>query len=135
MKYVITLNGKRYEAEVARLDDFAPMTHANAAAPFAPVAPVAPVAAPAPAAAPAAAPAPAAPSSGDLVEVTAPMPGTILDVPCTVGQSVTAGQTVILLEAMKMENEIVAPQDGVVAEIRVKKGDVVDTDAVMVCLK
>ena len=129
MKYVITLNGKRYEAEVTRVDGAAPF------APAAPFAAAAPVAAPvAPAAAAPAAPVAAAPAAG-LVEVAAPMPGTVLDVPCTVGQAVTAGQTVVLLEAMKMENEIVAPQDGVVAEIRVKKGDVVDTDAVMVCLK
>ena len=66
--------------------------------------------------------------------MTAPMPGNILDVSCTVGQAVTAGQTLIVLEAMKMENEIVAPVAGTVASINVKKGDTVETDAVLVTL-
>ncbi len=146
MKYVITLNGKRYEAEVARIDDFTPLTRANAAAAPAPAAPIvvnapaapapAPVVAPAPAAAPtpAPAPAPAAPAAAGATTVTAPMPGNILDVPCTVGQAVTAGQTLVVLEAMKMENEIVAPVAGTVASINVKKGDTVETDAVLVTL-
>ena len=59
------------------------------------------------------------------------MPGNILDIAVTVGQAVTAGQTVLTMEAMKMENEIVAPCDGTVTSISVKKGDVVDTDAVL----
>ena len=62
------------------------------------------------------------------------MPGNILDIAVTVGQAVTAGQTVLTMEAMKMENEIVAPAAGTVNEICVKKGDVVDTDAVLVVL-
>ena len=66
--------------------------------------------------------------------MTAPMPGHTLDVSCTVGQAVTAGQTLIVLEAMKMENEIVAPVAGTVASINVKKGDTVETDAVLVTL-
>ena len=131
MKYVITLNGKRYEAEVARIDDFTPLTRANATAAAAPAAPIVVSAPAAPAPAPVAAPAPAA---AGATSVTAPMPGNILDVSCTVGQAVTAGQALIVLEAMKMENEIVAPVAGTVASINVKKGDTVETDAVLVTL-
>ena len=134
MKYVITLNGKRYEAEVARIDDFTPLTRANATAAAAPAAPIVVSAPAAPAPAPAPAAAPAAPAAAGATSVTAPMPGNILDVSCTVGQAVTAGQTLIVLEAMKMENEIVAPVAGTVASINVKKGDTVETDAVLVTL-
>lgn len=95
-----------------------------------------PVAAPAPAAAPAAAPAPAAPAAapapatpaGEGKPVNAPMPGTILDIKANVGDVVKAGQPIIILEAMKMENDIVAPVDGTVTSISVKKGDSVDSN-------
>ena len=63
--------------------------------------------------------------------MTAPMPGNVLDVLVAVGAKVSAGDAVVLLEAMKMENEIVAPCDGTVTSISVKKSDVVDTDAVL----
>ena len=63
--------------------------------------------------------------------MTAPMPGNILDVKVKAGASVKAGDVLVILEAMKMENEIVAPCDGTVTSISVKKGDVVDTDAVL----
>ena len=100
----------------------------------APVAAAAPAAAPAPApAAPAAAPAaPAAPAgaAGGVV-VNAPMPGNILDVKVKPGDSVKAGDTLLILEAMKMENEISAPQDGTIATIDVRKGDVVDSGALL----
>ena len=112
MKYVCSLNGKKYEVVIEKVDDFSPLTYGQAAAP-------------APAAAPAAAPAGAGES------VTAPMPGNVLDVLVAVGAKVSAGDAVVLLEAMKMENEIVAPCDGTVTSISVKKGDVVDTDAVL----
>ena len=87
-------------------------------------------AAPAPAAAPAAAPkAPAAVGS----KVTTPLPGTILDVFVNVGDSVKAGQTVVLLEAMKMENNIEADVDGTVKEVKVRKGDsVLEGDVLVV---
>ena len=133
MKYKVTLNGRTYEVEVeagkamcvAEYEAYAP-------APAAPVA--APVAAPAPAAAPAAAPAPAAaaPVAGEAV--TAPMPGNILKVNVTVGQAVKEGEVLVILEAMKMENEIMAPKSGTVAQVLVQKGATVDTDAVMVVL-
>ncbi len=67
--------------------------------------------------------------------ITSPMPGSILDVKVNVGDKVKFGQTLAILEAMKMENDIPATVDGEVAEIRVKKGDVVETDSVLIVLK
>ena len=82
-------------------------------------------AASAPVAAPAA---PAAPAgAAGSVTVTAPMPGNILDVKVKAGDSVKAGDTLLILEAMKMENEISAPQDGTIASVNVRKGDVVNS--------
>ena len=93
----------------------------------------APVAAPAPAAAPAPVAAPAAaPVAGEAVK--APMPGNILKVNVAAGQSVTAGQVLCVLEAMKMENEIMAPRAGSVAQVLVQKGATVNTDDVLVVL-
>ena len=91
----------------------------------------APVAAPAPAAAPAAAPAPAA-VAGEAVK--APMPGNILKVAVSAGQAVKEGELLVVLEAMKMENEIFAPKAGTVAQVLVQKGSTVDTDATLVVL-
>ena len=76
----------------------------------------------------------AAPAAGSQ-NITSPMPGSILGIKVNGGDKVTAGQTVILLEAMKMENEIVAPVDGTIASINVKTGDTVDTDQVLATLK
>lgn len=136
MKYVVTLNGKNYEVEVTESEAvITNITEAPvAAAPVAVAAP-APVAAPVatPAAAPeasAAAPAPVA-VAGDGVKVAAPMPGNILGVNVTVGQAVKKGEVMFILEAMKMENEIVAPEDGTVKQILAQKGATVDTDEVL----
>ena len=119
MKYSVTLNGKVYEVEVEESD--AVITSVSDAAP----APAAPVAAPA---APVAA-APTAPAaSADGEKVAAPMPGTILSVSASVGQAVKAGEVLMILEAMKMENEIVAPCNGTVKQILVQKGSTVATD-------
>ena len=72
--------------------------------------------------------APAAPAgAAGSVTVTAPMPGNILDVKIKAGDSVKAGDTLLILEAMKMENEISAPQDGTIASVNVRKGDVVNS--------
>jgi len=76
-------------------------------------------------------PAPAAKAAPGGTSVTSPMPGSVLGVKVNVGDKVSAGQTMFVLEAMKMENEIVAPVDGTVASINVKTGDTVDTDQVM----
>ena len=127
MKYYnITVNGVAYSVSVEE-------TAAGAApvAAAAPAAPAAPKAAPAPAAAPkAAAPAGAA----GTVAVKAPMPGNILDVKVAAGASVKAGDVLVILEAMKMENEIVAPQDGTVASVNVNKGDTVNSGDVLVSM-
>ena len=124
--YNITVNGVTYTVEVEEVG-------ATASAPVA-AAPVAaaPVAAPAaPKAAPAA---PKASGAAGAVSVKAPMPGNIMKVNCKVGASVKKGDVLIVLEAMKMENDICAPQDGVVASVEVAQGATVETDALLVTL-
>lgn len=123
MKYKITLKGRTYEVEVVRgeamlLDEY----DAVAPVPAAPAAPAAP--APAPAAAP------AAPAAGPVAagtKVEAPLPGNVLQVKVSVGQAVKSGDVLVIIEAMKMENEIAAPCDGVVKQIVANKGAVVAT--------
>ena len=124
-KYNITVNGTSYEVVVEEVS--------SDGAVYAPVAaPAAPVAAPK-----AAAPkkvAPVVSGAKGSVNVTAPMPGTILDVKVSVGQNVKKGDTVCVLEAMKMENDIPAPQDGVIASVNVQKGSSVGANDVLVTL-
>lgn len=115
-RFNVTVNGKTYDVAVEELG-------ADASAPVA----AAPAATPAPAPAPAPAAAPAAPAVGNGEKVTAPMPGTILDVKVSNGASVSKGDVIMVLEAMKMENDIVAPCDGTVTSIVVKKGDTVQS--------
>jgi len=145
MKYVATLNGKKYEVEIERVDAYRPLDRGEQAAAPAPIlaaapapkAAPAPAAAPAPKAAPAPAPAPApaaAPAAAGGQTVEAPMPGKILDIKVKVGDAVGYGQCVIVMEAMKMETEIVAPAAGTVASINVSTGDSVETGAVLVTL-
>ena len=105
--YTITVNGTAYEVTVEE--------NGNAAAPVA------------------AAPKAAAPAAGG-VTITSPMPGKILDIKVKVGDAVGYGQCVIVMEAMKMETEIVAPAAGTVASINVSTGDSVETGAVLVTL-
>ena len=120
MKYYnITVNGVAYSVSVEE-------TAAGAAPVAAPAAPAAPKA-------PAAAPAAPAGAAG-AVTVKAPMPGNILDVKVAAGASVKAGDVLVILEAMKMENEIVAPQDGTVASVNVNKGDTVNSGDVLVSM-
>ena len=133
MKYKVTLKGRTYEVEVEAgeailLDEYEA------------IAPSAPAAAPA-AAAPAAAPAAAAPApaaapvvTGAGEPVNAPMPGNILKVNVTAGQAVKSGDVLCVLEAMKMENEIMAPKDGTVTQVLVSKGANVDTGAPLVVI-
>lgn len=133
MKYIVTLNGKNYEVDVTKTD--AVITSVSPVASAAPVAPVVPVASAAPAApaAPVATAAPVAPTA-DGTKVTSPMPGNILAVNVSAGQAVKEGDVMFILEAMKMENEIVAPASGTVKQVLVSKGAVVETDAVLAVL-
>lgn len=131
MKYKVTLNGKTYEVEVEAgkavlLDEYEACAPAPAAAPVAAVAPA--VAAPAAAA-------PAAPVSiADGETVPSPMPGNILSVNVKQGDKVTAGQVIVILEAMKMENEITAPKDGTIVQVITSKGAVVETGSPLVVI-
>ena len=131
-KFNITVNGVSYEVEVEEVGAgfAAPVTAAPVAA-----APVAPVAAAPVAAAPAAAPKAAAPAPvANGLKVASPMPGTILDVKVSVGAAVKKGDILMILEAMKMENEIVAPEDGTVAQVNVQKGASVNSGDVLCVL-
>lgn len=125
-KFNIKVNGQAYEVEVEEVaGGFAPAPVVPVAAAPAPA--VAPVAAPAPEKAEVkAAPAPVAPPAGGT-QLKAPMPGTVIDFKATNGAAVKKGQTVLILEAMKMENEIVAPADGVITFVA-SKGASVNTD-------
>ena len=132
MKYKVTLNGRTYEVEVEAgkamlVDEYEAYAPAPAAPTAAPAA--APAAAPTPAAAPAA---PAATVAGE--PVNSPMPGTILRVEVKDGDAAKEGQLLVVLEAMKMENEILAPKDGTVAQVVVSKGSHVETGSPLIVL-
>ena len=127
MKYKVTLNSKVYEVEVEEgtamlVDEYEAYVPAPAPAPVA-AAPV-PAAAPAPAAAPQAA--------GEVV--ASPLPGTVLQVKVSAGEAVKAGQLLLIIEAMKMENEVLAPRDGTVAQIVAAKGATVNTGDALIVL-
>ena len=124
-KYNITVNGNTYEVLVEEVGG-------AASAPVAAPVFTAPVAAPAASAPAAPKAAPAGPAGAN--KVTAPMPGTILDVKVSAGQSVKKGDTICVLEAMKMENDIPAPCDGVIASISVQKGASVAANDVIATL-
>lgn len=129
MKYKVTLNNRVYEVEVEQgeamlVNKYELAAPAAAAAPAAPAAPVA--------AAPAAAPAAGALAAGEVI--TSPMPGNILKINVTQGQKVNEGDVLIVLEAMKMENEISATKSGTVAQINVTKGAVVETGTPLVVI-
>lgn len=146
MKYKVTLNKRVYEVEVEEgsamlIDEYELAAPAAPAAPVAaarhtadmlhaprPAAPAAPVAA-----APVAADAPAAGlAAGEVVK--SPMPGNILKINAVQGQAVKEGDVLVVLEAMKMENDVVAPRDGTVAQVVVAKGAVVETGSPLVVL-
>ncbi|MCI9359656.1 MAG: biotin/lipoyl-binding protein [Hungatella sp.] len=119
--YTITVNGNVYEVTVEEGASTGAAPAPRAAAPVAPkAAPAAPKAAPA--------------GTQGSVTVAAPMPGKILGVKASVGQAVKKGEVMLILEAMKMENEIVAPSDGTVASINVSVGDAVEAGATLATL-
>ncbi len=119
MKHLkITVNGVAYDVQVEEADGSAPAA--------------APAAAPAPKAAPA--PQKAAPAGGAGDPINSPMPGTIVNVPVKAGQAVKKGDVLVILEAMKMENEIKAPKDGTVTSVNVNKGESVNTGTLLVTL-
>ena len=114
-KYTITVNGTAYEVEVEEMGG----------------------AVSAPKAAPKAAPAPAPaakPVAAGAATVSAPMPGKVLEVKCKAGDAVKAGDVLLILEAMKMQNEIMAPADGTVSDVRVSAGQTVSTGDVMIVM-
>lgn len=127
-KFNVKVNGNSYEVEVEEIKDgvqpVAPAVQRPAAAPAS--APAAPTAAPAPKAAPVAV-------SG-AGTVAAPMPGTVLDIMVKEGDVVKSGQVCVILEAMKMENELPAPCDGTVKSVNVTKGASVNTADVLVVI-
>lgn len=116
MKYIVTLNGKKYEVEVERADG-AKAQPAESSAPKAPAQPK------------------EAPAANGGNAVVSPMPGTIVDIKTAVGQQVKKGQTLMVLEAMKMENEILADCNAVVESISVSKGASVNTGDTLLTLK
>lgn len=136
MKYVVTVNGKKFEVEVEKVGGAGkslsrqPVERRETIVKSEPIVETktAPVEA-----APAATTAATSTTGGTTI--TSPMPGSILDVKVNVGDKVKFGQTLAILEAMKMENDIPATADGEVVEIKVKKGDVVETDSVLIVLK
>jgi len=118
MKYKITLHSKVYEVEVEQgRAQVLGVLDAQAAPVVAPVAQTAP------------APAAPAPAGGTGEAVPAPMPGAIVDIKVAVGDAVKQGQTLVVLEAMKMENDIVSPRDGVITKVEVAKGETVSAGA------
>lgn len=131
MKYELKLNGRTYEVEVELAEPMMMQEFQSyAPAPAAPAAPAqeaAPTAAPAPAAAPAV--------TGEGEKVDSPMPGTILKVNVAAGQTVNEGDLLVILEAMKMENEIFAPKGGTVTQVLVEKGATVETGAPLVFIR
>ena len=136
--YRVTVNGVIYDVVVEEVNGAIQVPYVAPAAPVAPVAPAAPAAPAAVPAAPvapvAAAPAAAPVAKAGAIAVKAPMPGSIVKVCVKAGDAVKSGDLLCVLEAMKMENEILAPQDGVVASVEVVQGATVETDAVLVTL-
>ena len=140
-EYKYTIDGNKYEVAINEVGETTAKVTVNGAeytvewekpVEEKPVVKVQPVAAkPAAPAAPAAAPA-AAPVSGNAIKT--PLPGVIIDVKVNVGDTVKKGDTVVVLEAMKMENDVCAPEDGTVASVEVSQGSTVETDAVLVTL-
>ena len=129
--YKITVNGKTYEVGVEEVGGAQEVRYVQPVAPPAP-APVAPPPMSAPSAPPVPAAAPAPASTGE--NVLAPLPGTVISVSVKPGDTVKLNQVLLIFEAMKMENEIVASRDGTVVEVYVAKGDVLESGKPVVSL-
>lgn len=127
MKYVVKLNQRVYEVEIERADAAAFQTMTEAKSPVL-------MPATAPATAVSTASEPAAVSGETNIQVECPMPGKVLSISVSVGQRVNAGECLMIVEAMKMENEIVAPQSGTVKQILVSQGTTVDTGDILTVL-
>lgn len=130
MKYKVTLNGKVYEVEVEKGTAILTDEYEAAMPVAAPVA--APAAVAAPTAAPAAAAAPVAVGAGEAIN--APLPGVVVNIKVSAGQAVKKGDVLVIIEAMKMENEVMAPRDGTVSQVVAAKGANVETGAPLVVL-
>ncbi len=130
MKYIVRINDREYEVEVERGQATLVRT-----TDVAPVSGTASATAPAPIAAPVAAPTPAAPAAADgTAPIKAPMPGVVLEIKHAPGAAVKKGDVLLVLEAMKMENEITAPVDGTVVQVLAAKGATVATGDVLLTL-
>lgn len=132
-KYKVYVNGEPFEVIVEETDSPKVQQATPAAAPP-PVAQATPVSKPAPAAPPQAEK-PPAPKTGAGLEITAPMPGSILEIKVEEGAQVNAGDTLLILEAMKMENEITTPESGVVKSINITVGASVNTGDLMLVIE
>lgn len=141
-KFIVQVNGVQYDVEIEEIGGaqaYAPAPPVQsipapaapaAPAPAAPAAPAAQAAPAAPAAPAQSAPAPSQQSVGGET-INAPLPGTVLDIKVSVGQNVSKGDLLFVLEAMKMENEILAAHDGVIASVNVQKGAAVNSGDVL----
>jgi len=127
MKYKVRLNDKLYEVEVDQGEAIMLAVSDAAASPVAPPPPAAPAAVPAVQSA-------APVSVGDGEQIFSPLPGNIMDIKAALGQSVKKGQVLVLIEAMKMENEVLAPRDGIVKSIITSKGATVETGSPLLTL-
>jgi glutaconyl-CoA decarboxylase len=134
MKYKVTLNGKVYEVEVEKGNAILTDEYEAAVPVAAPVAAAPVAAAPAAAAAPVAAPAAAPVAVGAGETVNAPLPGNNFSIKVSAGQAVKKGDILVIIEAMKMENEVLSPRDGTVSQVVVTNGASVDTGAPLVVL-
>lgn len=130
-KYIVNVNGKSYEVEIEEVGGVSAAPITSTPSPQPKAAPAKPAKASKPA--PQKAEAKPVPQGAETVE--APMPGTVLDIKVNEGDTVTEGQVLLLLEAMKMENEIVAPKSGKVAAINTAKGASVNTGDPLISLE